>query len=287
METGGLHALFNQNPSSTVKTASLRPGQIINGKIIKLYPEQIAQVQIGNQKMIAQLGTALSVNEQYWFQVQPGEGKVHLKVIAAGADDGKQPDNLTRILTEFSITPTKENIELVRYFIKEQLPINSEILQQVSQWLKSSDQRSVGMEAVKMLVMRGLPLTPAVYSALYTANKDQSLMVLMDHLKTALNEEFQPQSETSLKVKELLNEMIPSNKSIVSQQALSQLLSTWLKDQNLESQAAFKLLQHYGAFPGQGDEKEVLQLTLAALTKEEAGADALSAEWEMARRILG
>lgn len=287
METGALHALFNQNPSQTVKTASLRPGQIINGKIIKLYPDQIAQVQIGSQKMIAQLETPLSANERYWFQVQSGEGKVHLKVIASGADDGKQPDNLTRILGEFSIPPTKENIELVRFFIKEQLPINSEILKQVSGWLKGADQQSAGMEAVKMLLMRGLPLTRAVYSALYTANKEQSLILLMDHLHIALNEGFQGQTETSLKVKGILNEMIPSNKSLVSGQALSQLLSTWFKGQSPESQAAFSLLQQNGAFPGLSDERAVLQLMLAALNGDETGDDELPAEWEMARRILG
>ena len=183
METGALQALFNQNSSQQIKTASLRPGQIINGKIIKLYPDQIAEVHIGSQKMIAQLEAALSANERYWFQVQPGEGKVHLKVIASGADDGRQTDNLTRVLGEFSIPATKENIEMLRFFIKEQLPINSEILQQASEWLKGANPRSAGMEAVKMLLTRGLPLTLATYSALYTANKEQSLILLMDNLQ--------------------------------------------------------------------------------------------------------
>jgi cell pole-organizing protein PopZ len=263
METGALQTLFNQNLTQPVKTASLRPGQIINGKIMKLFPDQIAEIQIGSQKMIAQLETPLSANERYWFQVQPGDGKVRLKVIAAGAEDGKQPESFTRILSEFSMQPSKENLELVRFFLKEQLPVNREILQQVAEWLKSANPRSAGLEAVKMLLSRGLPLSEAAYSALYTSNKEPSLILLMEQLLVALNRE--PATDVGSKVKQLLNDCIPSNHKMVSRLALGEIAAEWLNDSEGEGQTALKLMQQMPSFPVKGSEVTVLQKLLANL----------------------
>jgi hypothetical protein len=263
METGALQTLLNQNAAQPTKTAAFRPGQIINGKIIKLFPEQIAEVQIGGQKMIAQLEAPLSAHERYWFQVMPGEGKVHLKVMGASTEDGKQPDSLTRVLGEFSLAPTKENLELVRFFIKEQLPVNREILQQAAEWLKSADQRSAGLETIKMILTRGLPLSQATFSALYTSNKEQSLVLLMDNLMKALD--LQSNSDSSIGLKTLLNEIVPSNKNIVSGIALANLVSTWLKEDGSDGKVALELLKHFGAVPGKSSETMVLQQMLSNL----------------------
>lgn len=257
METGALHSLFNQNPSQQVKTASLRTGQIINGKIIKLFPDQIAEIQIGSQKMIAQLETPLSANERYWFQVQSGEGKVLLKVISSGGEEGKQPESLTRILGEYSLPSTKENLELLRFFVKEQLPVSREILQQASEWLKSANPRGSGLEAIKTILTRGLPMSDATFSALYTANKEPSLTQLMENLLKAFDQESN--ADTSIKIKNLLNEMVPSNNTLVARFVLGEIASTWLKDDGPEGQAAFSLLRQTAAFPAQDSENMVLQ----------------------------
>lgn len=263
METGALQTLLNQNATQPTKTAAFRPGQIINGKIIKLFPEQIAEVQIGGQKMIAQLEAPLSAHERYWFQVMPGEGKVHLKVMGASTEDGKQPESLTRVLGEFSLAPTKENLELVRFFIKEQLPVNREILQQASEWLKSTDQRSAGLETIKMILTRGLPLSQATFSALYTSNKEQSLVLLMENLMKALD--LQSNSDSSIGIKTILNEIVPSNKNIVSGMALADLVSTWLKEDGSDGKVALGLLKHFGAVPVKSSETMVLQQMLSNL----------------------
>jgi hypothetical protein len=263
METGALQTLFNQNLTQPVKTASLRPGQIINGKIVKLFPDQIAEIQIGSQKMIAQLETPLSANERYWFQVQPGDGKVRLRVISAGAEDGKQPESLTRILGEFSMQTSKENLELLRFFLKEQLPVNREILQQVAEWLKSANPRSSGLEAVKMILSRGLPLSEPAYSALYTSNKEPSLILLMDQLQRALN--LEPANDAGSKVKQLLKDSIPSNHNVVSRLAFKEIAAQWLNDSEGEGQTALKLLQQMPSFPMKGSEEEVLQKVLTNL----------------------
>lgn len=282
METGALHSLFNHNSSQQVKTASLRPGQIINGKILKLFPDQIAEIQIGNQKMIAQLEAPLSANERYWFQVQPGEGKVRLKVLASGSEEGKQPESITKILVEFSLPANKENLELVRFFVKEQLPVSKEILQQASEWLKNVNPRSSGLEAIKTIISRGLPLSDATFSALYTANKEPSIVLLMENLLQAFEKEVN--SETSIKIKNLLNEMVPSNKNIAAGLILGQIAGTWLKDNESEGQAAFRLLQHAGMISVQESENMVLQRMLSNLQNYDI--DDIPAELQLAKKVM-
>ncbi|ALX47452.1 hypothetical protein AOX59_01850 [Lentibacillus amyloliquefaciens] len=61
-------------PSAIFNSSQLlRPGQIIQGNIVKIYPDQKAQIQLGTHKMTAQLETSLTVSARYHFQVQPSD----------------------------------------------------------------------------------------------------------------------------------------------------------------------------------------------------------------------
>lgn len=215
MKTGAMQGIAQG--SQQITASALRPGQVLTGVITKLFPDQLAEVQIGSQKMIAQLEAPLSANQQYWFQVQPGEGKVHLKVIAADGNNARQAGGLNKVLGEFSLPVTKENMEILRFFIKEHLPVSREILQQVSEWLKADNPGSQGLEAVKMMVSRGLPMTQATYSALVAVNGEQSTASLMNQLQAALGSV--PESETGRKIFSLLENLIPNDKGAAAQEA--------------------------------------------------------------------
>lgn len=122
--------------NSETAAKSFQPGQIMSGKITMLYPNQIAEVQIGSQKVIAQLDAPLSTNEQYWFQVQPGEGKIHLKVISHLSNSSTQKtDSVEPILAKLGLQSSKENNALVRFMIREHLPMFKENITLASQWL--------------------------------------------------------------------------------------------------------------------------------------------------------
>lgn len=60
----------------------LRPGQIVQGKILKIFPENKAQIQLGGQNMIAKLEAALSIGNTYHFQVQTSDEMIYLKVLS-------------------------------------------------------------------------------------------------------------------------------------------------------------------------------------------------------------
>ena len=284
METGALQGLFNQKTTQQVKTAEFRPGQIINGKILKLYPDQVAEVQVGNQKMIAKLETPLSANERYWFQVQPGEGKIHLKVIGSGSEDKVQPGSMSKILGEFAMQPTKENLELVRFFIKEQLPVNRELLKQAAEWLSMADSRSAGQDAIKLILTRGFPVTKAAFDALYTTTKEQSLVQLMDKLEKTLDTAWN--SAAGANLKKLLNEMLPSSKIMNSEAAVNNLAAIWLKREGQESQVALDLLKQFGAITSKSTESNLLQQMLVRLQSLSAIGDEFPEGLNFAKNII-
>lgn len=76
-----LKAFFHSEPAIQPNVTALRPGQIINGKVIKLFPNNYAEVMVGADKLLAKLEVQLSLNQQYRFQVQSVEGKIHLKML--------------------------------------------------------------------------------------------------------------------------------------------------------------------------------------------------------------
>ncbi|RSD28040.1 hypothetical protein [Mesobacillus subterraneus] len=260
MDTVALQNLFSLKAAQQAKTAELRPGQILNGKIMKLFPNQIAEVQIGSQKVIAKLEAPLSALQRYWFQVQPGEGQLQLKVIGNGTEEGKLPESLAKVLGEFSLPPTKENLELIRFFVKEHLPVTRDMLLQASDWLKSVDSRTAGLEALKTLVTRGLPVTQAAFSGVYAASDGQSLLQLIEQLSREL--EGNSQAESAAAVKKVLNDILPANKMAQTGPALNYIASNWLSGDKENSQAAFGLLKHLGAVRPNSSEPMVLQQLL-------------------------
>ena len=173
------------------------PGQILNGKILKLFPNSIATLQVGSQKVVAQLEASLEVNENYWFQVQPGEGKVRLKLIGKVESKGKNEVSLAGLMKELSLPLNKENEKAIRFFLKENLPVRKETLQEAVSLLKESNSNQAGLEAIKTLVMKEYPLTKLSFQAITEVmNKDsminqlQALQELL--LKTPLTKQGIP-----------------------------------------------------------------------------------------------
>jgi hypothetical protein len=109
---------MNSDTSSIHSKMTFQPGQILNGKITKLFPNGIASLQVGSQKMVAQLEASLDVKHRYWFQVQPGDGKVKLKVIGIVPKSRLSQDGtpITGLMNELSISTKDVKEETIRFF---------------------------------------------------------------------------------------------------------------------------------------------------------------------------
>ena len=56
MKINLMNHILKEDDVSQVKVISLQPGQVVTGKISKLFPDNIAALQIGTQKVVAQIG---------------------------------------------------------------------------------------------------------------------------------------------------------------------------------------------------------------------------------------
>ena len=194
MNSNIISELYQERNRPQPKALTFKPGQIFNGKILKVFPNSVATLQVGSQKVVAQLEASLVANEKYWFQVQSGEGKVRLKLMGKVENKGQNEVSLSGLMKELSIPLNKENAEVIRFFLKENLPISKDILQQTVSLLKESNANQAGLEAIKYLVMNELTLTKITFQAVTEViNKDSlinNLQALQDLLlKSPLTKE--------------------------------------------------------------------------------------------------
>lgn len=209
------------------RTLAFRPGQIFYGQVTKLFPNQMAQVQIGAEKVIAKLEIPLTLGDKYWFQVQPGEGKIHLKVLSSeqgttslpiknhegspslpvikyqnvlGQDatnslqssmkqQGEIPvSSIRELLKQLNLPPVKEHVETVRFLLKEHLPMMRETIQSVSSLLQNSKSPETDQKIVKELIARDLPLTKEIFISVKTSLSNDPFHQILQNLKNKLSD---------------------------------------------------------------------------------------------------
>ncbi|SFB20614.1 hypothetical protein SAMN04488072_109173 [Lentibacillus halodurans] len=195
----------------------LRPGQIIQGKIMKLYPNQKAQIQLGTQKVIAQLEASLSAGGKYHFQVQPSDDVVHLRVIGEQLQNHSS-QNMMALLQQLGMKTSGSNVALLQALIKEKIPFTKEQLQRAFQLLNSAKNRQTAQQTIKGMISSGLPITDMVYQALASVNAGG----MTDQMTSVLNQLRQTPDQTSLQqnLMHRINQILepsPGNSTLVKQ----------------------------------------------------------------------
>ncbi|KAB2337492.1 hypothetical protein F7731_07760 [Cytobacillus depressus] len=205
-----IQALLKQESLIDNLALALKPGQIISGKVIKHFPNNNAEVLIGSNKMIARIETPLSVNQRYWFQVQPGEGQVHLKLLDTKGPQNRNDgmiglgsrSNTKSLLKELSLPVSKDHVSLIKFLLAKQLPITKESLQLSVEWLKDKT-LTEGLKVIELAMSRQLPLTKNVLNALYTITEDEAFSEMLSKLQTLLKN--QPESHTANRIINLID----------------------------------------------------------------------------------
>ncbi|MEW9108573.1 MAG: hypothetical protein AB2374_04435 [Cytobacillus gottheilii] len=265
----GIASLFMKNDHNiSNKTAQFRPGQIVSGKIIKHYPNQTAEVQIGGQKVIAQLETPLAANERYWFQVQNGEGTVHLKVLEGQGLNGRMPTATPEsLLQQFQLPVTKNHLALLQFFTKEQLPLTAETFKQVAEWLKNSEPSGSGLQAIKEMFTRQLPFTKQVFSSLQAVFEQESLTSLLQNLQKELSQT--PAARGNAQLTTSLQQLTESFQEKSGKELISQVLKQWLTAPDpSRASAAFKQLQALGVLPENSNEQNSLKTVIRTISEQ-------------------
>lgn len=173
--------------------APMKEGQVVHGTIKKLYPNQTAEVQIGNQKVIAKLETPLKAGDSHFFQVEKSAPELQLKVVTGPLTQGNTlAQQGQQLLQAMNLPKTTEMQAAVQFFIKQQLPVSKDTLVQVEQLLKQMPKDVTlkgALEAIQKIVDMKLPLTFTMLQTVMSGKSTDGMHNILQNLQTQLQQD--------------------------------------------------------------------------------------------------
>ncbi|MDC3416411.1 hypothetical protein [Aquibacillus salsiterrae] len=163
--TSGLPGKAVQGTHAKTKEVQLKEGQVLIGKVLKLFPNNQAEIILAGKPMVAKLFASLSSNKHYWFQVESTGNAPHLRVIS------NQPitssNQVEQLLLEFGLTNAEENRRLVRGLIDRKIPIDKATLIKLVGILSRQAAKEISFQALETMLKHELPITNSVYQAIH------------------------------------------------------------------------------------------------------------------------
>ena len=173
-------------------SVSLREGQMFHGQVKKLYPGQMAEVQIGNQKLMAKLEVPMKAGDAYFFQVKSTEPELQLKIVSGPVQvsDG-QAKQLLSLMDSMKLPNSQAMQDLLKHFMTNRIPVSRENLLAAENLLKSipAELRTEALNAIQKVIELKLPLTQMNFSSLLAAERKDGLHSILTSLKTVLTED--------------------------------------------------------------------------------------------------
>lgn len=209
-QTNMVNSLLKGLDALHQKSLSLTPGQVFNGKILKLYPGQLASLQLAGVTLTAKLQAALTVGNRYWFKVQPSDGIPVLKVLEGSS--GQHGDSSSNLLRQLGIVDTKVNEMIVNHLSNKELPFSKQHVTNGGEILKNIGMvNERGLQTLQFMIKRNLPITQMSFSAIQSVVDGQSLSQNVQRLTTVIQQmqinspALQQLEEQLLKIKDLAN----------------------------------------------------------------------------------
>lgn len=171
----------------------LREGQVFHGAIKQLFPGQVAEVQVGANKLVAKLETPLRAGDAHYFQVTNTSGQVELKVVTgpmSQAMNSKQQMN--QLLDTMNLPKTAEMREVLAHLLKNDLPIARDQLLQAESWMKSLPNqmtKEVALQAIGRMLESKMPFTNDVFQALIHGSKPTGMNGALTNLMQQLTQD--------------------------------------------------------------------------------------------------
>ncbi|MEC5422710.1 hypothetical protein QGM71_04270 [Virgibacillus sp. C22-A2] len=215
-----------QKAQTEIAVQGFRTGQIIQGKILKLYPENKAQIQLGSQKMIAQLEASLSVGGKYHFQVQATGDVIHLRVLGEPLVN-QEHSNATNLMQQLGLKTSKTNTDFLQTLIGEKIPFDKVQLSRAFQVLDGVKNKVQAGTILKEMITAKFPITESVYHALVVKHSSSSTVQMKSVLQQLRQDSIKPQltdrlsrmveppsnASTAL-IKQILNEIMTNNRQL-------------------------------------------------------------------------
>ncbi|KKB44650.1 hypothetical protein [Bacillus thermotolerans] len=282
-----------QEPFTKDKPLQLKDGQVLPAKVVKVLPNEMAELAAGSAKVIAKLEASLQVGGKYWFRVSMQTDGWLLKVVAPQASNVKdRAQTAEYLLRSFSLPLTQENKAVAEMLIREKLVLSKEVLEHAGRWL-SKGKVSEGVQTIQSMLNRSLPMTNEIYQSLRTVYSPAPMVQVISELESQLKLLSNP-PEAAVRVIQLLDnwQQPPYSKQLI-QQVLSALVEqTFSSIQSSSSSSAVELLKSWGIISTEAEtaEEAIVQIISQwgkQIGKQEGGtAETLAQLKETTGRLL-
>ena len=180
----------NQQQVTTNQPLALRQDQVFHGSIKQLYPDQMAEVQVGNQKLMAKLEVPLKVGDAHFFQVTATNPQTELKVVTGPMSQAMtQTQQMNQLLETMNLPKSSEMQQVLSHLMKAQLPISKEQLLAAEAWVKNLPagvEKNQALQALQRMVELKMPFTNTVFQALTQGAKTDGMSANLANLAQLL-----------------------------------------------------------------------------------------------------
>lgn len=208
---------------------AMREGQVFHGKISQLFPNQTAQIQIGQQEMVAKLEVPMKAGDSHYFQVVKTEPELQLRVISEPlSSDPKQ--SLQQLMQNLKLPQSKEMQQIVRQMLDQKVPLTREQLVQAEQILKALPQGKADqvVRAIAQLSQLQLPITESNVRSFLAVMNREPLQAPLQQAMTLIMQDAKIPEAIKQQLAEVFNRISTpiqqGAQSVVHQEALQQLM---------------------------------------------------------------
>ena len=184
-------SLVNLQPTagSQSRPLVLNEGQLFHGQIKQLFPGQMAEVQIGGQKLYAKLEVPMKAGDSYFFQVSSVKPELQLKIISGPVSGAEGPARqLANLMESMQLPRTTEMQEILSFVLKNKIPMTREGLLAAEALLKSvpATARDEALATIQKMVELKLPFNETVFRALFGVQSKEGLHTVLSAFRGVL-----------------------------------------------------------------------------------------------------
>lgn len=244
-----------QNTVQQNQPLTLKQGQVFHGTIKKLYPDQMAEIQIGSHKLFAKLETPLKAGDSHFFQVSNMNPQTELKVVSGPMSPSlSQTQQIQQLLDVMNLPKSTEIQQILSHFVKQQIPISKDQLINAESWIKNLSNgitKEEALSALQKMIELKMPYTNEVFKALMMGTKTSGMSASLQTFMQQLANESNIQAQTKSNLMQQLHQITKPLEQEVGGVVLARTLQvlTNPSETNANKLQALNLMKEAGVIP--------------------------------------
>ncbi|MFJ8234378.1 hypothetical protein ACIQ34_01395 [Ureibacillus sp. NPDC094379] len=263
-----------QNTVQQNQPLTLKQGQVFHGTIKKLYPDQMAEIQIGSHKLFAKLETPLKAGDSHFFQVSNMNPQTELKVVSGPMSPSiSQTQQIQQLLDVMNLPKSPEIQQILSHFVKQQIPISKDQLINAEVWIKNLSNgmtKEEALSALQKMIELKMPYTNEVFKALIMGTKTSGMSASLQTFMQQLANESNIQAQTKSNLMQQLQQITKPLEQEVGGVALARTIQvlTNPSETNANKLQALNLMKEAGVIPKSATVQNWLSHSFGQITSQ-------------------